>query len=103
MAGIVAGSIAGGWSPIERREGDTDSLRFGRDRSKSDLSKEYRLDTHPETLKKDALVVSEAPDDSQHPPSQQNDITPLFPAGPLSGEPSPSSQKIDTTKDDTAP
>jgi len=38
MAGIVAGSIAGGWSPIERAPGDGDSVRFGRDRSKSDLS-----------------------------------------------------------------
>ena len=104
MAGIVAGSIAGGWSPIERREGDNDSLRFGRDRSKSDLSKEYRLDTHPETSKKDGLVVNEAPIDSQHPPSQQNDTTPLFPVGPFSGEPNSSSQKGDIAKkDDTAP
>ncbi|KAK0960895.1 plasma membrane calcium [Friedmanniomyces endolithicus] len=38
MAGIVAGSIAGGWSPIERAPGDGESVRFGRDRSKSDLS-----------------------------------------------------------------
>ncbi|KAK0878845.1 plasma membrane calcium [Friedmanniomyces endolithicus] len=39
MAGIVAGSIAGGWSPIERAVGDGESVRFGgRDRSKSDLS-----------------------------------------------------------------
>ncbi|KAI7041271.1 hypothetical protein KC352_g46591, partial [Hortaea werneckii] len=35
MAGIVAGSIAGGFSPIDR---DTDSLKFARGRSKSDLS-----------------------------------------------------------------
>ncbi len=40
MAGIVAGGIAGGWSPIERREGDSDSLCFSRQRSKSDLVRE---------------------------------------------------------------
>ncbi|KAI5369853.1 Putative P-type ATPase, HAD superfamily, P-type ATPase, transmembrane domain superfamily [Septoria linicola] len=97
MAGIVAGSIAGGWSPVDRREGDADSLRFGRDRSKSDLSKEYRLDPHPETSKKDDVVVKEAPVDSQHPPSQRNDTTPAFPQGPYSGEPS------SAKKDDTAP
>ncbi|CAK1355565.1 unnamed protein product [Cercospora beticola] len=97
MAGIVAGSIAGGWSPIERREGDNDSLRFGRERSKSDLSKEYRLETHPETLNKDEVVVKETPVNTQHPPSQQDGTTPQFPQGPYSGEPS------SAKKDDTAP
>lgn len=97
MAGIVAGSIAGGWSPIERREGDNDSLRFGRERSKSDLSKEYRLETHPETSNKDEVVVKETPANTQHPPSQQDGTTPQFPQGPYSGEPS------SAKKDDTAP
>lgn len=98
MAGIVAGSIAGGWSPIERREGDSESLRFGRDRSKSDLSKEYRLDTHPETSKQDGIVVSV---ESQQPPSQRNDTTPVYPAGPNSGEPTSSSKKVTKEQDDT--
>nr|OQO28236.1 hypothetical protein B0A51_05386 [Rachicladosporium sp. CCFEE 5018] len=40
MAGIVAGSI-GGWSPIDRPRNHED-LAFGRDRSKSDLSREIR-------------------------------------------------------------
>ncbi|PPJ53383.1 hypothetical protein CBER1_01013 [Cercospora berteroae] len=97
MAGIVAGSIAGGWSPIERREGDNDSLRFGRGRSKSDLSKEYRLEAHPETSNKDEVVVQETPVNTQHPPSQQDGTTPQFPQGPYSGEPS------SAKKDDTAP
>nr|POE71340.1 calcium-transporting atpase 2 [Quercus suber] len=41
MAGVIGGSVAGGWSPIEPRP-DSDSLRFSRDRSKSDLSRELR-------------------------------------------------------------
>nr|POE47533.1 calcium-transporting atpase 2 [Quercus suber] len=41
MAGVIGGSVAGGWSPIEPRP-DSDSLRFSRDRSKSDLSREIR-------------------------------------------------------------
>lgn len=101
MAGIVAGSIAGGWSPIERREGDADSLRFGRDRSKSDLSREYRLDPHPETQNKDGVVVKEDPVElaGRQPPSQAPQTTPAFPYGPFSGEPSSAQGK----KDDTTP
>ena len=36
MAGIIAGSVAG-WSPIERPNGDNDSMAFSRPRAKSDL------------------------------------------------------------------
>ncbi|KXT15145.1 hypothetical protein AC579_7918 [Pseudocercospora musae] len=97
MAGIVAGSIAGGWSPIERREGDNDSLRFGRERSKSDLSKEYRLDPHPETSDKDKLVAQAdpVPERGGAPPSQSVSTTPAFPVGPYSGD---SSSKQDDVK-----
>jgi len=72
MAGIIAGSIGGGWSPIERREGDADSLRFARDRSKSDLSKEVRVDSHPDTRKNHPLIFQEFPVESasQATPSQ---------------------------------
>jgi Ca2+-transporting ATPase len=95
MAGIVAGSIAGGWSPIERRQGDSDSLRFsGRERSKSDLSKEYRLETHPETAKNEEVVPKGDPvAQAGGPPSQADSTTPLFPVGPFSGD----------VKKDTAP
>jgi Ca2+-transporting ATPase len=37
MAGIIAGSVAG-WSPIERGHGEEDSLKFSRERGKSDVS-----------------------------------------------------------------
>lgn len=95
MAGIVAGSIAGGWSPIDRREGDPDSNPFAgaaassRTRSKSDLSKEVRMEAHPETKDDDPVVVT---DDSvvgseTQPPSQSTETTPAFGAGPFGGEP----------------
>ena len=85
MAGIIAGSIAGGWSPIERREGDNDSLRFARERSKSDLSKEVRMDTHPETKSSDRLVAGGDPVElaDQQPPSQSTKTTPQFGYGPF--------------------
>ncbi|KAI7613204.1 calcium-translocating P-type ATPase, partial [Hortaea werneckii] len=87
MAGIVAGSIAGGFSPIDR---DTDSLKFARGRSKSDLSKEVRMDVHPETKKEDPVVVNEDPVEQagNQPPSQSADTTPQFGRGPFTGEPS---------------
>lgn len=94
MAGIVAGSIAGGWSPIERREGDNDSLRFARERSVSNLSREYRLETHPDTSKKDDVVVKEDPvSQAGGPPSQANTTTPAFGQGPFAGEPSTSADQ----------
>ncbi|CAK4033987.1 Calcium-transporting ATPase 2 [Lecanosticta acicola] len=106
MAGIVAGSIAGGWSPIERRQGDNDSLRFARERSVSNLSREYRLDPHPDTSKKDDVVVKEDPvAQAGGPPSQATTTTPAFGTGPFSGEPSSSADKKggkgDDKEDDT--
>lgn len=105
MAGIVAGSIAGGWSPIERGHGDGDSLRFARERSKSDLSKEVRLETHPDTKKGDGVVIAEDPVEAagQAPPSQSNSTTPQFGYGPFGGEPSTSKADADQKKDDTMP
>ena len=90
MAGIVAGSIAGGFSPIERREGDNDSLKFSRARSKSDLSKEVRMEAHPETKRDDPIVVKEDPVEKagNQPPSQSTETTPAFGQGPFGGEPS---------------
>ncbi|KAH9826640.1 calcium-translocating P-type ATPase [Teratosphaeria destructans] len=101
MAGIVAGSIAGGWSPIDRREGDTDSLRFGRDRSKSDLTREIKMELHPQTRKGDHVLVHETPveEAGNAPPSQSTATTPQFGYGPFAGE--PSSARNDTKSADT--
>ncbi|KAI7591983.1 calcium-translocating P-type ATPase, partial [Hortaea werneckii] len=100
MAGIVAGSIAGGFSPIDR---DTDSLKFARGRSKSDLSKEVRMDVHPETKKEDPVVVNEDPVEQagNQPPSQSTDTTPQFGRGPFTGE--PSNTLNDSSKSDDKP
>lgn len=90
MAGIIAGSIAGGWSPIERTHGDNDSLRFVRDRSKSDLSREVHMEAHPGTSDRDPIIVREYPVDKadKQPPSQSTKTTPRFGFGPFGGEPS---------------
>lgn len=89
MAGVVAGSIAGGWSPIERRDGDADSLRFSaRQRSKSDLSREVRMDRHPDTKPGDDAIVEDPVDRAGGAPSQSVQTTPQFGGGPFAGEPS---------------
>ncbi|KAF2484372.1 hypothetical protein BDY17DRAFT_248506 [Neohortaea acidophila] len=90
MAGIVAGSIAAGWSPIERREGEDDSVRFTRpQRSKSDLSREVRIDAHPDTSPHDPVVVAGDPVEAAggQPPSQANATTPQLGVGPFGGAP----------------
>lgn len=86
MAGIVAGSIAGGWSPIDRRDGDSDSLKFSRNRSKSDLEAQDGFEAHPETRSIDPILVEE-PVKNGIPPSQRMETTPNFKTGPFSGDP----------------
>ena len=104
MAGVIAGSVAGGWSPIERREGDADSLPFARYRSKSDLSKELRQDVHPETKPDDPIIVT-APIEAAggQPPSQSTETTPDFGLGPFVGEPSKKDKNEREQKDESSP
>lgn len=104
MAGVIAGSIGGGWSPIERREGDTDSLRFSRQRSKSDLSKELRQDAHPETKSDDPIIVESPVEAAGHqPPSQSPETTPDFGLGPYAGSSSKKDESEHDKKDETSP
>ncbi|KAF2873330.1 calcium transporting P-type ATPase-like protein [Massariosphaeria phaeospora] len=83
MAGIVAGSI-GGWSPIDRN-GDEDSLKFSRDRSKSDLEGQKGIDLHPGTKSTDPILAPQ-PQEYRGPPSQNMDTTPNFINGPFAGD-----------------
>jgi len=85
MAGIIASSIGGGWSPADRQ--DNDSMRFQRDRSKSDLSRDARLEVHPETKKDQEIIVQGDPIEQAggKPPSQSTKTTPEFGYGPFGG------------------
>ncbi|KAF2651479.1 calcium-translocating P-type ATPase [Lophiostoma macrostomum CBS 122681] len=85
MAGIVAGSVAG-WSPIDRPGGDNDSLRFARNRSKSDLEAQEGVEVHPNTKPADPIFAP-APHEYRGPPSQNTETTPNFNTGPFSGDP----------------
>ena len=85
MAGIVAGSVAG-WSPIERGHGDNDSMKFSRNRSRSDLEAQDDVDVHPDTKSTDPILVDEPHPDGV-PPSQRNETTPSFHVGPSAGDP----------------
>lgn len=85
MAGIVAGSVAG-WSPIERGHGDNDSMKFSRNRSRSDLEAQDGIDLHPDTKSTDPILVDEPHHDGV-PPSQRNETTPSFNVGPFTSDP----------------
>lgn len=91
MAGIVAGSVAG-WSPIDRPSGDNDSLKFSRNRSKSDLEAQEGIEVHPDTKSTDPILVQDA-SEYRGPPSQNQETTPNFNVGPFAGDP-----KLNTDK-----
>ncbi|KAF2458938.1 hypothetical protein BDY21DRAFT_283004 [Lineolata rhizophorae] len=104
-AGIVAGSIAG-WSPIERRDGDNDSLKFAREYpNRSEIDHLAGVETHPATKPTDPVIVEEDTLQAGVPPSQRKETTPDFGVGPFKGDPkldqdSAASKKKD---DDMAP
>ena len=77
MAGVVAGSIAGGWSPIERGHDEEDSIKFSRSRAHSGLEDQPGVEIHPGTKEDDPIVV-ENPLKSKVPPSQNPDLAPRF-------------------------
>lgn len=80
MAGIVAGSIAG-WSPIDRN-GDNDSIRFGRSVTKNDLEAQDGVEVHPDTRTNEPILAS-SPSEYRGPPSQNKETTPDFVTGPF--------------------
>jgi len=88
MAGIIAGSIAGGWSPIERRSGEQDTIRFNRSSPYSGLNEMAGVEVHPDT-RPDDPVIAENPMSSPIPPSQNPALTPYFEYGPNSPESRP--------------
>jgi Ca2+-transporting ATPase len=83
MAGIVAGSIAG-WSPIDRKDGDNDSIRFSRNSRKEDLEAQEGIEVHPDTKSTDPILAP-APSEYRGPPSQNMQTTPEFRHGPFAG------------------
>jgi len=75
MAGIIAGSVAG-WSPIERREGDTDATRWPKGANiRADLDGRKDIEIHPDTKADDPVIVAEPPTGNL-PPSQIPELRP---------------------------
>ena len=82
MAGIIAGSVAGGWSPVDRRhDGEGSSITFNRSRAHSGLSNSSGIEVHPGT-KEDDPVIAETPLRSPVPPSQNPMLSPHFDHAP---------------------
>lgn len=75
MAGIIAGSVAG-WSPIERREGDTDATRWPKSgTARADLEGRKDIEIHPDTKPEDPVIAPE-PITGNLPPSQIDALRP---------------------------
>lgn len=85
MAGIVAGSIAGGWSPIERSHSDLDSMKFTRSRSHSGLDNHAGIEIHPDTAPDDP-IIGETPLNNDIPPSQNPELAPSFERRPSAAD-----------------
>lgn len=83
MAGIVAGSVAG-WSPIDRGNGDNDSIKFGRNVTKQDLEAQEGIEVHPDTKPNEPILTD--PSEVRGPPSQNVQTTPDFVVGPFGSE-----------------
>ncbi|KAI9698841.1 MAG: hypothetical protein M1820_007348 [Bogoriella megaspora] len=107
IPGIIAGSIVGTWSPVDRHNGnspggDNDSLKFSRhDRLpvREDLENRGGLEVHPDT-KADDPVVSPNPLMYGVPPSQAKELTPAYPLGPVAGDPKLNRKEIEDGKSD---
>ena len=81
MAGIIAGSVAGGWSPIERRQDEGDSITFSRSKAHSGFDGTSGIEIHPDTREDDPVIV-DTPRRSPIPPSQNPDLAPFFEHAP---------------------
>ena len=86
MAGIIAGSIAGGWSPIERRPGEQETVRFARSRSHSGVDGPAGMEIHPATPAEDPVFAQTAPKTGV-PPSQDPKLAPHFDHAPPHSSP----------------
>lgn len=82
MAGIVAGSIGGGWSPIERRSEEVESIRFQRSRAPSGVEGTSGIEIHPETSTEDPVFSPEDITNTRIPPSQNPSLAPHFDHAP---------------------
>ena len=81
MAGIIAGSVAGGWSPLERRSEEQETVRFTRSRSVSGVEGTAGMEIHPDTRAEDPVFVENF-QRSKIPPSQRADLAPHFDHAP---------------------
>lgn len=81
MAGIIAGSVAGGWSPVERRHLEPETVRFQRARSLSGVEGTAGMEIHPATPADDPVFAQTTPKNGI-PPSQDPSLAPHFDHAP---------------------
>lgn len=82
MAGIVAGSVAGGWSPLDRQAEEPESVHFQRSRAPSGVEGTSGIEIHPATSTEDPVFAAEEIRDTRVPPSQNPSLAPHFEHAP---------------------
>ncbi|KAK5958731.1 plasma membrane calcium [Knufia fluminis] len=82
MAGIVAGSVAGGWSPVERRDEEAETVQFQRSRAPSGVEGTSGIEIHPATSTEDPVFSPQEITDTRIPPSQNPSLAPHFEHAP---------------------
>jgi len=90
MAGIIAGSVAGGWSPVDRKPEEQEQIKFARSRSLSGVEGTTGMEIHPDTPAEDP-VFAQNTGRSRLPPSQNPNLAPHFEHAPPHS-PAPSSR-----------
>ena len=81
MAGIVAGSIGGGWNPLGSREprgGAADAFAVGPLKNREDLEGHPGVQIHPDTRPEDPILADAVHDLRKGPPSQIPETRPAF-------------------------
>lgn len=78
MAGIIAGSIGGGWSPVIPQDGEQNSSQFTPLHDRAELENREGTEVHPDTSASDPIISNPASQPPPKPPSQVPEQTPSF-------------------------
>lgn len=78
MAGIIAGSIGGGWSPVIPPDGERNASQAAPLHYRTELETREGTEVHPETSSSDPIISDPASQTPSKPPSQVPGQTPSF-------------------------
>ena len=78
MAGIIAGSIGGGWSPVTPRDGERNASQSTALHDRDELETREGIEVHPDTSASDPIISDPVSQSPSKPPSQVPGVAPNF-------------------------